>query len=1303
MTDLIDGVRTDWRSLLPTELLDQSPRALLGVTQAAAQLLEELDVRTVFDLATSVVFTHAVALNEASGSSRSLLYQHGVATSDMVREAHVAGKRVDELPYLPVAILQAVPEDKVAELSAVLDVATVRDLALYPPFVQARRVLERAYFPENAPDFDPERPADLVPKTGEYPTERVQYTTLLLDEIEAGGELVDVHSQEFAPIDLTKLAAGDAGFRKVARGALMTFTQSWFAQGVTLGQLLHSTALAPGESTRIAVVDWSRRSRAGETELISEQDELTNEASHNRSISEVTSAVADEAQGGFSHTSTSSTSSQSGMAAAAEMSAPLGGLLGGPSGSLGTSSSTASASSSADSYSSSWGHRSVGSSMAQNVNDRTHQHAHSSRSRRASVVKEVAQSEHENVSTRVIANYNHMHALTVQYYEVVQVYRVDVTISKVDQVVFIPIKLLDFTDDALIRRFQAVLVRAALSAGMREALANLDTVEIAMDRGSRIRGLESPLGEHLREQLRARSGLIVRTATRGAGVAKGEAVRAADEGDERTPAVPPAVARMETAIPASVLRSSVVVPAVQALNEQLWKPVQAARLSSLLGRPVLRADSTSLYLPTDCTVEGIAVTAGGATVRTSFRTHAGATVDRVDPDAPLALSDVATISLTGGSSERDVTAEITLTLNRNGVRFPFELPGVVLPKGKQGATRVATVRAGGVDVNVRQHLQTNAQHYSQAVMRSLTAAQIALLLSGYSIAVGGRQVPVAQVVEPVPVRYVGNYLAFRMNSDPSDRTWAAWLEDHGIQIGYTRSDLVPLGTGGTFAEAILGRSNAAEKLDMTRFWNWQDSPIPLQPTDIAAIQTGSRATAEDTGPGQLSPPIINITTPTSLPDPVGTAAVLGAVQNGGMFRDMSGLAGTLGLAQAALQASSAGAATAGQQAGTNMDNLLKANTERQRIAAQMITDLAKTAASAYTGMPAGGSSGVSGGSSHSTDGAKVNYFDKTKDTEGVAAPPTGSGGAGAVAAGSAGHSTGGTTTGNVPGQRTAGAPSDGYSKNPAALAATWGDSAAPSTLLGRLVDKVGDLGGGGPEAPALGQRKAWPKLDPAQVLARIDDLAADPAKFHQGGIGLCTAAAFFHHVLQIAPEEFRSFAKALYGAGLGFLGKLKVDPSYDLRNVDFAALSAKFPGALPPQADWMVMSALRDSANWFFDYEGAPDESFAMSTSAKEMAGWYEDTGFYSSVAYSDDTSLAAIKGIKKTAGNHVALWIDVALLQSGSKATHMITLESAITIDEAADKAAFKYWTWGQPIQTLSTTCSRLKQNYLGVITAKH
>lgn len=1313
MSELTNAIRTEFRNLQLHEVLHKSPKALLGITAAAQEALGKLEINTVFDLATSAVFEGATRIVSAGTDLRSALAQHGAPTADLVREAETVGKKIDELQFLPISVLESIPAGVVDEVATALDAQTVRDPALYPPFRAAHELLDTLYFPENAPDFDPERPPDLVPRTGEYPTERVQYTTLLMDAIQGpdGRALTDVTSPSFTPLNLAALAAGDSGFKTVAFGALLTFNQSWYAQGVTLGQLLHSAALAPGESTRVAVVDWSRRSRAGETEVIDEQDDLTNDATHNRSISEVTRAVATEAQSGFSHASTSSTSQQRGTAVAAELSAPLGGLFGGPSGSMGHTSSSASGSSTADGYSSSFGQRNVASSMMQNVNDRTHQHAHSSRSRRASVVKEVSQTEHENVSTRVLANYNHMHALTIQYYEVVQIHRVEVSLSKAEKVVFIPVALVDFDDDTMIRRFQHVLARAALTYDAREALTNLDVIEIAPDKRTRFAVLEAGIGDFLRSALTAspaitdiRAAVLKSDATPPAALAAGTTAAA---GVAVTGVQPSSLSLAQQIATGAGMRASAAnaLPLVQRVNDGLWTSAQAARLSSLLNRSILRRDSTSIFLPTDVSVEGVVVSAGGAPITVTFHLRGGGADTSVSASDPLAMTDVVRIGLSGSAPDRDVSATVTLTVNRNGVRFPLELPTVTISKGEAGETRLVTVDPGGVSANLKQHLKANRLQYSQAVLRSLDSAQMALLLAGFGIKVGDETVPVAQVVEPRPIRYVGNYLAFKLNVDAeSDRTWAAWLEDHGIVVGGSQQDIVPLGTGGTFAEAVLGRSNSAEKLDVTRFWDWQDSPIPLQPTEIAAIQTGSRATPEDTKPGQLSAPIVNITSPTSLPDPAGTAAVLAAIQNGSMFRDMSGLQGTIGLAQAALQSTAAGASTAGQQAGTNMENLLKANTERQRIAAEMITSLAKTAASAYTGgaIPAGG--GISGGGGSSQQGAKINYFDKTQGAGGTASGGNG----GAAPSGAVGGSSGGggSSSGGLPNGR--GPNGDGggggYSRNPAALQALWGDTQSPSSMIERIVDKVG-FGEGDPATPAsaggaLATRKAWPKLDPTAVTSRIKDLSADANLFDQGALGLCTAAAFFHHILQRRGPEFQVLASSLYGSGIGFLGKMRVAPGSDLRNADYSALALKTPN-MPPQADWMVMSALRDSENWFFDFEGAADESTAMSTSAKELSGWYRDTGFYTSVTFDHEAGLAEIKAIKKTPKNHIAIWIEASLLIDASKATHMITIESPLVIDEPGDKITFDYWTWGQPVKTMSAKLSTFKAAYLGVITA--
>lgn len=55
------------------------------------------------------------------------------------------------------------------------------------------------------------------------------------------------------------------------------------------------------------------------------------------------------------------------------------------------------------------------------------------------MVKQVSQTEHESISTRILANYNYMHALTIQYYEVLQIYKTKASLAKVEKVVFIPV------------------------------------------------------------------------------------------------------------------------------------------------------------------------------------------------------------------------------------------------------------------------------------------------------------------------------------------------------------------------------------------------------------------------------------------------------------------------------------------------------------------------------------------------------------------------------------------------------------------------------------------------------------------------------------------------------------------------------------------------------------------------------------------------------------------------------------------------------------------------------------------------
>lgn len=281
-----------------------------------------------------------------------------------------------------------------------------------------------------------------------------------------------------------------------------------------------------------------------------------------------------------------------------------------------------------------------------------------------------------------------------------------------------------------------------------------------------------------------------------------------------------------------------------------------------------------------------------------------------------------------------------------------------------------------------EHLQTNRSYYTQAILNSLDPASLSMLLSG----VEWNGHALAHQVEPKPLGVAGNYLILKApvddaapsglsNTLPGDgdkEPPANWGEIVDVKMKEKNLRLIPIPTAGVFAEAVLGRSNSAEKLDITRFWNWQDSPIPLQPTEIAPVSAGSRAQTENLTPGQLSSPVVNIMNPSNLPDPAGLSAVLGAVANGNMFRDMSGLEGT----QAAGQAMSAGTLSAATGAG-------KLATENYRIATDQATEMAKTAADMWKAK-LGAKSARSKSQTQSEKGSLVNLgrdIDKQKKSQ----------------------------------------------------------------------------------------------------------------------------------------------------------------------------------------------------------------------------------------------------------------------------------------------------------------------------------
>ncbi|MFE6049902.1 hypothetical protein ACFQ6N_04030 [Kitasatospora sp. NPDC056446] len=292
--------------------------------------------------------------------------------------------------------------------------------------------------------LDGPTPKDLLPTTGNYPTEIVRYRSVVLTDIPGAKPAraltgaIDL-GEENLPF-----------YNRPAEGMIVTTEQSWSAQGVTLGRLLHSLALAPGESTRVAVVDWQRTTRATGTETASEAETLAGTTDQNRSISEVANAIAREEQYGNSLGFQSSQSSSSG----GSVGVALFGI--GAGGNWSKSSNTGIATS----VSRSTGVKSVAQEATQRISARTQQLATAARSRNMTVVRETTQTEKDQVLTRVVTNYNHMHAMSVQYYEVVQVYSVTTKPTKLERCLFIPLQELTFTHTSL-QRYKEVLASVA--------------------------------------------------------------------------------------------------------------------------------------------------------------------------------------------------------------------------------------------------------------------------------------------------------------------------------------------------------------------------------------------------------------------------------------------------------------------------------------------------------------------------------------------------------------------------------------------------------------------------------------------------------------------------------------------------------------------------------------------------------------------------------------------------------------------------------------------------------------------------
>ena len=234
-----------------------------------------------------------------------------------------------------------------------------------------------------------------------------------------------------APDELPKMSSLGIGY-------VLNMHQAWVPDGFALGSLLYSLVLAPGEEQRLVIRENKQRysimDEAQGTDAVSEDYALSQEddttAAFNYAVNQLSQANSEYSY----RAKTSSFGASFGAAGTyAGASATLG-LSGGFSKSSGKGSSSARQSNS----------HNEASSAAQKF-----QHSIKSASDKISQAKRLsistATSEvSDSVATKIIANHNHSHAMTIQYWEVMRRYRMETCIDSIDLVLFVPLKTIRF-------------------------------------------------------------------------------------------------------------------------------------------------------------------------------------------------------------------------------------------------------------------------------------------------------------------------------------------------------------------------------------------------------------------------------------------------------------------------------------------------------------------------------------------------------------------------------------------------------------------------------------------------------------------------------------------------------------------------------------------------------------------------------------------------------------------------------------------------------------------------------------------
>jgi hypothetical protein len=630
-------------------------------------------------------------------------------------------------------------------------------------------------------------------------------------------------------------------------GYVVSMQQLWIPSGMSLGDLVYSLPLAPGEQQRVAVSDERETLSVREQETLTAEEFQRYQENADSSTNAVFSSAFDESASGGSKmkTSTEAGSVGGGLGIGGFFSGIVAGL--GIAGGYSDSTTTGS--------SSSWqtASRDYVSNASQDFHSALARAASARRTASRTSVRLASASERKEVVTKVITNHNHNHALTMQYWQVLRHFRVTSQVDDVQLVCFVPLEIVQFlpssasrtlptgsySRDQLLFRYGQLLRhhdviqsrvwwRPELSHGLRmlRSLAGDPTMTVQTSSGAAqdvvnisLRGTFLPFEDVWVTAVStsgARVGPVLMTGT-SASVPAGATTKAGLLETLRARRTSPAALETRTAamsLPSHVSRSN---------------------LARFEFRRAFRPFSYQLTMPSDLSFgDLIAYLNNASRLQVSMapdeleRELSGPLVD--DPSATIAGPPPLDVIEDWGGSGLDV------------------MPALMPVSAKRLPPQLAFADLLRIEA-LLQHVVENTVDYSKAVWQSLTPEERAIMLERFTIGVpsGGvpddtDDVPLLNCVANQVLGYFGNaaIMPFFIPPDVAEKVTYTSRDVQDSLLRFHRQSYRPaqssitLPARGVLGEAVLGHCESSEKIDLTRFWNWQDSP-PDTATDPSAV------------------------------------------------------------------------------------------------------------------------------------------------------------------------------------------------------------------------------------------------------------------------------------------------------------------------------------------------------------------------------------------------------------------------------------------------------------------------------------